>query len=365
MEQELLIYACALSRTFIYKWKEAKRLLEEFDSIEDLFHSSRKQLLHIMPHGELYVDRLLSPVALDEAKREIEWHLKRDIVPLFIEDRRYPERLKECIDAPVLLFEKGNCSLNGSRFLSIVGTRAATPYGKECCRKIIEYLSHCAIKPVIVSGLAYGIDASAHNAAIEFGLDTIAVMGTGFNHIYPPRHTELSEKIMQSGALVSDFCSDAPAFPHNFVSRNRIIAGMCDGLLVCESRSKGGSLISALMAGGYDREVFAIPGKVCDPTSSGCNKLIEDEVARIALGGESIARVLCWDDSSPAIIDCNSNYDDLRGTILTILSQQGPLDADELSEKLKISPQELSLPLIKLEMDKKIAIFPSNKFGTI
>jgi DNA processing protein len=223
---------------------------------------------------------------------------KHHITAHYFQDQAYPTRLKQCADAPILLYARGEQGLNASKSLSVVGTRQASSYGKAVGRSIVLDLCKHLDDLVVVSGLAFGIDVMAHRAALEGGIPTVAVLAHGLSTLYPHAHRDTARQIIRQGALVTDFPSGMGPERNNFLRRNRIIAGMTDATLVVESASTGGSLITANMANSYDRDVLAVPGRTTDPRSRGCNRLIRNQVAALVESAEDVLYHLNWNSKS-------------------------------------------------------------------
>ena len=257
----------------------AGKLIKEAGSAKGVFQLTRASLENIPGIGPQLSASLRAPSLLEKAARELEFIQKYQIAPLFLHDLEYPKRLKECEDAPILIYVRGNTEMDASRILSVVGTRRASSYGKERCRSIVLELSERIEDLVIVSGLAFGIDIIAHRAALEAGIPTLAVLGHGLHTLYPHAHRETAKRITSQGALMTDFPSGMGPERNNFLRRNRIIAGMADATLVVESAASGGALITAAMASSYQRDVLAVPGRTTDDRSRGCNRLIKENVA--------------------------------------------------------------------------------------
>lgn len=279
-------------------------------------------------------------------------------------DADFPSRLKAQEDSPVLFFAKGSGSLNFERSVGIVGTRSATTYGKTATRKIIEDLA--IYQPVIVSGLAYGIDIEAHRAALAFGLPTIAVMGSPINQIYPAIHRKTAESILDSGIVMSEYAPGSKMTPGNFPARNRIIASLSDALIVVEAAEKGGALITAEIAFSYDKDVFAVPGNLQSPFSEGCNQLIKKMKANIYTGPGDIAEALYWvkpgeqAEKSPRV-DL-SKYDGEEAMILTLLKEKGESEIDFISYTTGIPLGLLSSKLLALEFEGILKSLPGKKY---
>lgn len=370
-----MIRTAALARCFEGMGDRSKQIVEAFGSLENLFCLSRQEAVEICPPLEAIAGRFYSSKAVEDAGRDIEWAMEHGVRMVTIDDEDYPTRLRECPDAPVLLYLKGSCDFSRHRFIAIVGTRAATQYGRRYCDRIVEGLARCTPRPVVVSGLALGIDTYAHTFALRYGLDTVAVMGTGFQTIYPQSNYQLAEEIMQHGALVTEFSPFTPSYPLNFVRRNRIIAGLADCTLLAESKAKGGGLITAGLAQDYNRSVFAVPGRIDDNTFKGCNALIEDNVAAIVTGPQSIARAMEWDVREPALPlafgaegdgrsgDCSDGNGSIKGRITTFLLEHPESDAGTIATALGIPLAVLSLPLLELEMSGAISLISGNKYS--
>ncbi len=280
-------------------------------------------------------------------------------------DEEYPKRLKANSDAPVLLFTKGSADLNASRTVGIVGTRSATPYGRAITKKICEDL--LPYQPSIVSGLAYGIDIEAHRSALNLGLPTIAVLGSPIHLIYPAVHQGTAAQLVQeNGALMSEYGPRSPMLPGNFPARNRIIALLSDALLVVEAAKKGGALITAELAFGYQKEVFAVPGNLQATFSEGCNQLIRKMKAAIYTGPEDLAEALHWskpgEERKPKPLQDFSGREEKEFKILTHLQTKGDTELDQLAHVLQIPLGMLSSKLLSLEFEGIIQSLPGKKY---
>ncbi len=231
--------------------------------------------------------------AIQRADKEIEFLKKENISAVHFNDQNYPQRLALCGDAPIVLYSKGNIDWNTNKVISIVGTRKATLQGKKQLKELIEQIRTYNV--LIISGLAYGIDIHAHKYALEASLPTACVLAHGLDRVYPNSHAPIAKKMTQNGGMISEFLSQTPPDKQNFPKRNRIIAGLCDALVVVESAKKGGSLISAEIANSYNREVFAFPGRINDQYAEGCNFLIKTNRAALVESGTDIIKYLGWD----------------------------------------------------------------------
>ena len=244
------------------------------------------------------VEALDCPEALQRAEKEYEFVIKNHIQCLTINEETYPARMRECDDAPIVLFYRGSAELNALRAINMVGTRNATDYGKQICLRFLNELRELVPDVLVVSGLAYGIDIHAHRAALAINLPTVGVLAHGLDRIYPSVHRKTAVDMLANGGLLTEFLTETNPDKHNFVSRNRIVAGISDATIVVESAAKGGSLITADIAESYHRDCFAFPGRVNDEYSKGCNQLLRDNKATLIQSAEDFVRAMCWDAES-------------------------------------------------------------------
>ena len=279
MPNNKLIYQIGLTLIRGIGDVNGKKLVAYCGSPEAIFKESTSALLKIPGIGKSTVNSIKSQKVLDRAESEIEFINKFKIKPLFYTDPDYPARLLNCEDNPLMLYYKGNADVNSQRVIAIVGTRRATNYGKSRCEEIIDDLKNRNV--LVVSGLAYGIDSCAHRSSLEFGMNTIGVLGHGLDRIYPAHNRKLAEKMINQGGLLTEFFSNTNPDRENFPKRNRIVAGMSDAVLVIESAEKGGALITADIANSYNRDVFAFPGNINSKYSEGCNRLIKSHKAAL------------------------------------------------------------------------------------
>ena len=274
----------------------AKYLYDQLGSAQEVLRS-RDHLKEIIPGIDTHLVDALCGFRYDSFIREeldfIEKHGIRCITPAH-ED--YPARLLDCKDAPLILFSLGNVNYNATRSVAIVGTRKATDYGRRMCHTFIKELHELCPDVTVISGLAYGIDIESHKAALEYGFPTIAVLAHGLDMIYPSSHRSVAKSMLANGGLVTEFTSRTTPLAHNFVKRNRIIAGLADAVVVVESAAKSGSLVTAEIAGTYNRECFAFPGSVGDPYSVGCNELIRDNRAGLICSALDFANAMNWNE---------------------------------------------------------------------
>ncbi|TBX71271.1 DNA-protecting protein DprA [Flavobacterium silvisoli] len=293
MNKAELFYILALLRVEGVGDIVAKKLINHCGSAESVFASKASQLKGIDGVGEVLVRNLKNKVVFENAELELDFLEKNNITVFYYQNENYPERLKHCVDGPVLIFASGAVNFENRKMLSIVGTRQITSYGAEFCKKLIEDLA--IFNPVIVSGFAYGVDIVAHQAALENDLQTIGVLAHGLNQIYPKSHKRYVAKIEQNGGFITEFWSTSNPDKENFVRRNRIVAGMSEATIVIESAEKGGSLITANMANDYNRDVFAVPGRISDKYSQGCNDLIKTQRANVLTSAADLVYSLNWE----------------------------------------------------------------------
>ena len=278
----------ALIRELIETVGSAKELLENAGNIGDIVPGASSRL------RQLLCDRSL----VELAEKEMEFIESKGIKLICFGDEAYPRRLAECADAPLVLHSLGNADLNARRIVSIVGTRHASEYGKALCENFVADLARFAPGTLIVSGLAYGIDVCAHRAALKAGLPTIGVLAHGLDRIYPGAHRATAKQMLENGGLLTEFMSGTEPFPSNFLQRNRVVAGMADATVVVESASKGGSLVTASLALGYDRDCFAFPGRVNDKYSQGCNELVSRNRAALITSAYDFVEAMNWETTT-------------------------------------------------------------------
>jgi len=271
----------------------AKKLISHCGSAEAVFKTKSSQLAAIDGIGSILLKNLKDQSVFDKANKELEFIQASNINVTYFQDENYPDKLKHCVDAPVLLFTAGNIDLKNRKIISIVGTRQITSYGMEFCKKLIEDL--IPINPVIVSGFAYGVDIVAHPLAMENNLQTIGVLAHGLNQIYPKNHKKYMAKMENNGGFMTEFWSSSNPDKENFVKRNRIVAGIAEATIVIESAERGGSLITANIANDYNRDVFAVPGRTTDKYSAGCNNLIKTQKANVLTSAADLIYMLNWD----------------------------------------------------------------------
>jgi DNA processing protein len=343
----------------------ARKLVAHFGSVEAIFTEPYRTLVNIPGIGTGLAKYISDRSYLDTAEKEAEYISKNNIRTYFYLDNDYPFRLRQCDDSPVVFFLKGNCDLNGTKILSVVGTRNASNRGRETCEKIIGGLAAGHPDLIIVSGLAYGIDITSHKAALDNNLHTIGVLGHGFKTTYPAVHASTAKAIVNNGALITDFISDALPERNNFIKRNRIIAGLSDATLVVESAIKGGALITADIACSYNRDVFAVPGRPDDQWSAGCNSLIRSNKAALVECSDHIEYFLNWipEKSKPPVQrTLFADLDEDEKQIYELLMKQGELNIDTICRSLEIPVYRLSSMLLQMEFKGLLKCYPGNLY---
>ncbi|MEO6932231.1 MAG: DNA-processing protein DprA [Chitinophagaceae bacterium] len=368
MQEEEIIYQIALTMVPQIGAVHARALLEHFGSAKNLFKANRSSIEKTDGIGIHRAKKIKSFSNFHRAEAELDFIARYKIQPLYIGHPAYPGRLLNCYDPPTVIYYKGNADLNAARIISIVGTRMNTAYGMQMTEQIIRDLSSANI--TIVSGLAFGIDAIAHRTSLRYQLPTIGVVGHGLDTVYPPQHNSLAKEMIQQGGLLSEFMSTTKPDKHNFPTRNRIVAGMSDATVVIETSTKGGSMITAELANGYSRDVFAVPGKTSDAMSAGTNFLIRSNKAVLLTKASEILELLGWDDEKKEIkvkaqrslfIDLNTE----EKLIITLLEAKGKLAIDEINIMSGLSSSVIAASILNLEMNGIIGSLPGKIFQII
>lgn len=353
---EQLLYHIALTSIPNIGDVTAKKLIAYCGSSEQVFKDKKSLLEKVPGIGSVYAKSILDhkTEALNIAEEELKYIQENDIVPLFYLNENYPKRLVHCEDGPILLYTKGNVDFNNQKVISIVGTRRATDYGKEFCEKIVADLA--PHNPLIVSGLAYGIDVAAHKAAIKNKLSTVGVLAHGLDRLYPAQHRGVAKEMLEKGGLASDFKSGTNPDRENFPKRNRVVAGLSDLTIVVESSKKGGSLITAGLANGYNRDVFALPGKLSDSQSEGCNWLIKTNKAALIQSVKDIEYIMNW--------QAEKKTQNKQASLFVELTSEQQLLSNLLNQKEKMAIDEISL-LAKMPMSQITALLLDMEFSGV
>jgi len=340
-----------------------KKLVSYCGGVEAVFKEKRSALMKIPGIGAFTVNNIVNHTVLKRAEEEIAFIEQNSIQPIFYTDKAYPQRLLHCEDGPIMLYYNGNATLNHSRVLAVVGTRRSTPYGQVQCEKIIEGLKDKDV--MIVSGLAYGIDSCAHKNALNNKLPTVGVLGHGLDRVYPYENRNLANSMMENGGLLTEYLSGTKPDRENFPKRNRIVAGMADATLVVESGIKGGAIITANIAFSYSRDVFAIPGRVDDYFSKGCNFLIKTNKAALVQSAKDITDIMGWEDVKKDINLQQELFVELTDDeqkLINILQESGENGIDELMAKSKIPVSKVSSYLLNLEFQGLVISLPGKRY---
>lgn len=341
----------------------AKKLIAYCGGAEAIFKEKKSNLVKIPGIGEIGAQKILKSNAIQLAEEEMLHIEKNKIEVHYFLDESYPQRLLHCDDGPIILYTKGKVDLNAKRMLSIVGTRKATVKGKEFCERLVEELK--PFNPVILSGLAYGIDIVAHKSAIKQNLKTMAVLASGLDNIYPKAHTKYAEEMQEYGGLISDYTCNTNMVPANFAERNRIVAGMSDVVVVVESSAKGGSLITADLANGYNRDVFAVPGRPDDSQSVGCNRLIKTNKAALIESAKDIQYLLGWELTEKTSSNQRQLFvelDEMEEKLLAAFGESRIIAVDELALNAEIPMSQTTGILLNLEFKGLIRSLPGKMF---
>lgn len=344
----------------------AKSMLSQFGDAEQIFRVSKTSLTRARGVGEKRLQLADFDEALRRAEAELNFIEKNNVEVLFYTDARFPKRLKNCNDSPLLLYARGNTNLNMQRVISIVGTRKATDYGKQLCRQLVEELQEYNV--LIVSGLALGIDVAAHKECLRVGVPTVGVLGHGYDRMYPSQNRGTAEKMIENGGLLTEYPSGTNPDRENFPQRNRIVAGMADATVVVEAGLKGGALITAEIANTYNRDVFAFPGRLTDEYSEGCNFLIRNNKAALLTCVADLAYSLGWEKNSELKntpeqlilpIDLSAGE---RAIFDIIREHKSPLAIDDLSIKTSMPTSQLAMTLLDMELQGFIRSLPGKTY---
>ena len=346
----------------------AKKLIAHCGSPSAIFEDKPHHLLKIDGIGKVTLKGLHDAQYLEEAQQEIEFLSKENIEVSYFMDDTYPERLKHCLDGPILLFQRGNIDLKQQKIISVVGTRNVTSYGSSFAQQFIAELA--PLNPIIVSGLAYGVDIKVQKAAMDHGLQTIACMAHGLNQIYPKAHAKYQSKIEANGGFMTEFWSSSQPNRENFLKRNRIIAGISEATIVIESAEKGGSLVTADLAHGYHREVFAVPGRATDKWSKGCNDLIKYQKAHLLTSAAELIYLLAWqiEEEKPEKTVQKQLFvelDETEQSIYSYLQLNGKQLLDTVALECKLPVFKVSSTLVQMEMKGVIRPLPGKLFEAV
>ncbi|MBI1226300.1 MAG: DNA-protecting protein DprA [Bacteroidetes bacterium] len=361
-----LLYKVALTKIPMVGAVTAKLLVSYCGGAREVFEAKKSELLKIPNIGEVIASNIADKMVLVAAEKELAFIESQSITPLFYLHKNFPQRLRNLHDSPVMLYYRGNADLNHYRTVGIVGTRTPTPNGLGICEELVDGLK--AFKPLIISGLAYGIDITAHKKSLDFGLETVAVLGHGLANIYPAQHRKIATDMAENGGLLTEFASHVGPDRENFPMRNRIVAGLCDALVVVESAQRGGSIITVQQAIGYGRDVFAVPGRVKDKFSQGCNFLIKKNMANLLESAEDLAATLRWAAEGDSIVPQATQgrlfeeLTDQEKMVVDLIQKEEEAGVDQLSYASKIAQGDLASLLLNLEFKGLVRSLPGKRY---
>lgn len=367
MKEDELLYVLALQKTKGIGDVIAKKLISSLGSAQAVFQEKTHKLKKLNGIGAITLANLNDQSVLKNAEKELEIIRKKNLKTHYFLDDDYPTKLKYCIDGPILLFQKGNTNFENRKVISIVGTRNMTPYGRDCCEQLIADLK--PFNPIIVSGFAYGVDICAHRAALKNGLETVAVLAQGFASLYPSAHQKYEKEILENGSFFTEFWYDDEPLREHFLQRNRVIAGLSETTIVIESAEKGGSLVTADIADSYNRDIFAVPGRISDKYSKGCNKLIQQNKAIMLNSSIDLISELGWEKASikkqaiqPKLFEELSETEQL---LVNFLQSNGKYQLDLIALENQFTIQQTASILFQLEMKGMIKALPGKLFEVI
>lgn len=343
-----------------------KQLISYCGSAEEVFNKNKGFLNKIPGVGPKLIDAIYGHKTLQAAENELIQAQKNNIQILTYTEKVFPQRLKGINDAPAIIYYKGNTDLNNKKCVAIVGSRRATPYGRDFTQDLIASLA--AHNPLVISGLAYGIDITAHRAAIKHDLPTIGVMASGIDIIYPAVHKDTAFSMLNKGGLISELKIGTKPEAMHFPARNRIIAGMADAVIVIEAAKRGGALITAEIGNSYNKDVFAVPGNVGQPFSEGCNNLIKSHKANVLTTFKDIEYIMNWEKEKEPSLNTAFNFDealfdnDEKSVFQHMVDKNEGILLDELSWQTQIPVNKLASILLNLEFKGAVSSLPGKKY---
>ncbi len=341
-----------------------RQLISYCGSADKVFRTPKGRLLSVPGVGEVTAEAIRQGKPFAFAEKELQRAERENVQLIFFTDESYPSRLRQVNDAPSLIYVKGNVNFENSKTVGIVGTRQATPYGRRCVEELVRDL--VVHKPLIVSGLAYGIDIHAHKQAMRHHLPTVGVMGSGLDVIYPSAHIDIARKMMEHGALVTEHRFGTQPDAHNFPARNRIVAALSDALIIVEAAERGGALITADIANSYNKDVFAFPGNIGQSHSEGCNNLIKSNKAHLITGIRDLEYIMNWSREDATILKDPPSLDnylpDEKKVLSVLISNSRQMMIDELSWKANIPVSQLAGILLALEFKGTITAMPGKMY---
>lgn len=347
----------------------AKALIAYCGSPKEVFRQKKLQLQKIPGIGEIHASSIAAGHGvLKRAEEELKFIDRYKIRTLFFTDDDYPSRLRYCSDSPVLLYYKGSADLNCEKIVGIVGTRRPSDYGKQMTQELLEGLRDTGA--LIISGLAYGVDVLAHKTALDNELQTVGIVGHGLDRIYPQIHDKVARRMLNQGGLLTDFMSGTDPDAVNFPKRNRIVAGLCDALVVVESKRTGGSLITATIANSYNKDVFAVPGRSGDALAEGCNGLIKRNRAALIENAEDLLEAMQWQKKEPLAARKNQvplhlNLSEEEKVIINLFSEKNAIHIDEICLAVQLPVSKVSAQLLQLEFSNLVKSKPGKLYELV
>lgn len=353
------LYAVALTRINHFNLTTSLELYRKLGSATAVMEH-RHDIKAVLPDATPRLEEALKDVseAMRRAEQEMKFDEDHNIQPLVIGDDNYPERLRRCDDAPLVLYYRGTANLNHRHIISIVGTRHCTIYGQDIIRRFTADMKSLCPDTIIISGLAYGVDINAHRQALTNGMETVGVLAHGLDYLYPTAHRETATEMLRQGGLATEFMTGTNADKMNFVRRNRIVAGLADATIVVESASKGGSLITANLASDYNRDVFAFPGNVGAPYCMGTNNLIRDNKATLITSAEDFVNLMGWANDNQ-LLKAKKNgierqlfpeLNDNEKQIASLLANNNNMQISVISMRSGLTIPTISAALLNMEM---------------
>lgn len=360
--QNELFYRIALTFVKDVGVVTATKLIHHFGTASEIFRSSLKDLKAVSGLGEVRTRGFKDKDIFSKAEDELKFIDDNNTIVLWIQDESYPKRLKQCTDAPILIYQQGDVKLDQAKVISIIGTRKYTDYGQRACEQLLEQLSGSDI--LVVSGLAHGIDTIAHKASLQNNLSTVGVLGHGLDKMYPVSNKKLAKDMLENGGLLSEYCSGTNADRNHFPMRNRIVAGLSDVTIVVESDIKGGAMITARLADSYNRDVAAFPGRIFDSKSSGCNELIRTNVAAMITSADDLLELMNWKDvdKKPVQKQLFINLSEDEKFIYDLLNGKDNLHADAILQQTNMTNTKLAATLLQMEMQGLVKALPGKLY---
>lgn len=361
--EKQILYRIALKKIPKVGAVTARNLVSHCGSVEAIFQERRSALLRIPGVGPILADNITRGKYMAAAEDELRHVIDHRITVHFYLDASYPQRLRHYNQSPLLVYTKGTMDLNVSHALAIVGTRQPSTYGVQICEQLIRDLT--PVDPLIVSGLAYGIDITAHRISTEFGLQTVGVLGSGMGQIYPQAHLKQARRMMSRGGVLTEFDFGMGPEKDNFPARNRIVAGMVDAVIVVETARTGGSMITVEFASSFHKDVMAVPGRVSDPLSAGCNALIREHKAHLIESADDVLSLLGWDNTNgqPAVqTELFTELDPREQLVVELVAKEPEIHIDTLNQLSKLKLSELATVLLSLEFKGFVRTMPGKRY---